>query len=429
MFIATPTQRGGGEPFRSGTPRRGKMADVNDAPRIRLDSRLPGARWACRPAEPMLVLECENPSRVALLRSRDEIIRMWDEPLAALDWMAEHLAEVAADDGGGGGSAGGARWIGYLSYDLARLLDDAPPAERAVDDLQLPLFAFTLHHVPADLPWAARSREARANATLSSNFSADGFAEAVAAAVDAMAAGDLERVHLAQRFTAALTEPPARIYDRLRRASPARFGAYLDHLDYALICNADELLVKVAPVDGAAGAAGTAGRRTITRPAGHERAAASGGALRVRDVDAERSEIERVTDAERGALAGICEPGSVRVRRREGIEGTLRGDVRFVELLRATFPGSSVTGRPRRAAMEVIEALEPHRRGPYGGAIGYLAAGGAMEFNVATRTMLVRDGLVHVATGATIDARTDPPAAYAETVVTAQPMLAALGIT
>ena len=104
------------------------------------------------------------------------------------------------------------------------------------------------------------------------------------------------------------------------------------------------------------------------------------------------------------------------------VEGTLRDDVSFVDLLRATFPGGIVTGAPKIRAMEIIDELEPVRRGPYCGAIGYLAADGTMEFNVAIRTMIVKDGLAHIPVGGGIVADSDPPAEYEETLVKARAM-------
>ena len=88
------------------------------------------------------MLECEAATRHALLRNQHGIVRMWDDPLAALEWMPRHLEEIGSPT---------ARWIGYLGYDLGRLFERLP--QRTVDDLQMPLFAFTLHHVPVDLPW------------------------------------------------------------------------------------------------------------------------------------------------------------------------------------------------------------------------------------------------------------------------------------
>jgi para-aminobenzoate synthetase component 1 len=149
-----------------------------------------------------------------------------------------------------------------------------------------------------------------------------------------------------------------------------------------------------------------------------------------------------IIDLERNDLGRVCEIGSVKVTQPRVIEahptvyhgvatiaGTLRPDVTFVDLLRATFPGGSVTGAPKIRAMEIIEELEPTRRGPYCGAIGYLSADGHMEFNIAIRTMIVKDGLVHIPVGGGIVADSDPAAEYEETLVKARAMFEALGIS
>lgn len=396
---------------------------MNDSPRIRLDSRVPGARWTCRPGEPALVLECESSSRVAMLRNQHGIVRMWDDPIAALEWMPQHLRDIGAPDG---------RWIGYLSYDLGRLFETLP--SRAVDDLQMPLFAFTLHHIPCQLPWSGRAHEPRERHALSSNFSRDAYLAAVDRAMDYISAGDVFQVNLSQRFTTALTEHPSQIYDRLRRQSPAVYGAYLDHLDYALICNSPELFLRVESPDS------TGRRRVTTRPIKGTRSYLPGMADELRDSAKDQAELNMIVDLERNDLGRVCEIGSVAVTQPRAIEqhpsiyhgvatveGMLRADVGLVELLRATFPGGSITGAPKIRAMEIIDELEPTRRGPYCGAIGYIAADGRMEFNVAIRTMIVRDGLVHLSVGGGIVADSDPIAEYDETLVKARAMFAALG--
>ena len=100
----------------------------------------------------------------------------------------------------------------------------------------------------------------------------------------------------------------------------------------------------------------------------------------------------------------------------------------LVDVLRATFPSGSVTGAPKIRAMQIIDELEPVRRGPYCGAIGHVAPDGTAEFNVAIRTMIVKDGLVHVPVGGGIVADSDPAAEYEETLVKAQAMFGALGV-
>jgi para-aminobenzoate synthetase component 1 len=156
----------------------------------------------------------------------------------------------------------------------------------------------------------------------------------------------------------------------------------------------------------------------------------------------DEAELNMIVDLERNDLGRVCQIGSVKVSQPRvieshptvfhgaaTIEGILRDDVSFVDLLRATFPGGSVTGAPKIRAMEIIEELEPVRRGPYCGAIGYLAPNGHLQFNVAIRTMIVKDGSVHIPVGGGIVADSDPEAEYEETLVKANAMFAALGLS
>jgi anthranilate/para-aminobenzoate synthase component I len=156
----------------------------------------------------------------------------------------------------------------------------------------------------------------------------------------------------------------------------------------------------------------------------------------------DRAELTMIVDLQRNDLGRICEIGSVRVTEPRVIEahptvyhgvatveGILRPGVGFVDILRAVFPCGSITGCPKIRAMQVIDELEPVRRGPYCGAIGWIGADGSMEFNVAIRTMVVTDGLVHVPVGGGIVADSDPAAEYEETLVKATAMLAALGVS
>jgi para-aminobenzoate synthetase component 1 len=163
--------------------------------------------------------------------------------------------------------------------------------------------------------------------------------------------------------------------------------------------------------------------------------------IELRDSLKDQAELNMIVDLERNDLGRICEVGSVKVvepRVIEAhptvyhgvatIEGILRPEISFVDILRAMFPGGSVTGAPKIRAMQIIEELEPVRRGPYCGAIGYLASDGSMEFNIAIRTMIVKDGLVHIPVGGGIVADSDPEAEYDETLVKARAMFDALGV-
>jgi anthranilate/para-aminobenzoate synthase component I len=208
----------------------------------------------------------------------------------------------------------------------------------------------------------------------------------------------------------------------------------LDFGDFALICNSPELFFRVTVLPD--------GRRKITtRPIKGTRPRLPGMEAALRDSIKDQAELNMIVDLERNDLGRICEIGSVKVTEPRTIEshptvyhgvatieGTLRADVRFVDILRAMFPGGSVTGAPKIRAMEIIEELEPVRRGPYCGAIGYIDTDGSMEFNIAIRTMIAKDGLIHIPVGGGIVADSDPAAEYEETMVKAQAMLAAVDV-
>ena len=153
----------------------------------------------------------------------------------------------------------------------------------------------------------------------------------------------------------------------------------------------------------------------------------------------DQAELNMIVDLERNDLGRVCEIGSVKVTEPRvieehptvyhgaaTIEGMLRPDVSLVDLLRATFPGGSITGAPKIRAMQIIDELEPTRRGPYCGAIGYLSVDGHMQFNIAIRTMIVKDGLIHIPVGGGIVADSDPASEYEETLVKAAAMFDAL---
>jgi para-aminobenzoate synthetase component 1 len=344
------------------------------------------------------------------------VVREWDDPLAALAWMSETWPDAHG------------RWVGHLNYDLGRLFESI--GNGPADDLQIPLFHFTFC-IPAaerapgpDLPYRMDS------ALLRSNFTRPQYVRAVDRAIEYIGAGDVFQVNLSQRFTVGLRENPANLYHRLSQHSPARYAALLSYGDYAMISHSPELFFRV-----------DADRRITTRPIKGTRPLRPGMQEQLRDSAKDQAELHMIVDLERNDLGRVCRVGTVRVVEPRTIEthpgvyhgvatveGILRDDVALVDLLRAMFPGGSVTGAPKIRAMQIIDELEPVRRGPYCGAIGYLAADGSMQFNVAIRTMLVKDGLVHIPVGGGIVADSNPQAEYEETLTKAKAMFDALGI-
>jgi anthranilate/para-aminobenzoate synthase component I len=389
---------------------------------IRLDARDPAAAWNLPEhlSLPIRVLRCDADNAATRLYRANEIEHEWADPLAALDWMAVSLRESQARD----------RWIGYISYELGRLFEPLPP--RSPDDPPLPLFVFTHHAGSGGTPTTSgASQYLRTRRDLHSNFTRHAYLQAVNRAIEYIRAGDVFQVNLSQRFTAGLTRSPEQIYTHLRESFPAEYGAFLDYGDFALLCNSPELFLRVTP-----------DRTVITRPIKGTRPRQAGMDVELLHSTKDAAELNMIVDLERNDLGRVCEIGSVRVAQPRTIEahptvyhgvatieGTLRHDIGFVDLLRATFPGGSITGAPKIRAMQIIDELEPVRRGPYCGAIGYLAGDGSMEFNIAIRTMIASDGLIHIPVGGGIVADSDPAEEYEETLVKAKAMFAAAGLS
>ncbi len=375
--------------------------------------------WATPPCQPVAMLYWNGPGAEACLVERGGAKRQWTDPLEALRFMDRNRRL--------GGTAG--RWVGYLSYDLGRLFESLP--SYAKDDAGWPWFAFGFcPDGPAQPGAAPRIEPHPAGLSPQSTFSRQGYLDACRRVLDYISAGDVFQVNLSQRFTLAHHESPWTLYHRLRAKTPAAYGGCLDFDGRALVCNSPELFLHV---DG--------DRRVITRPIKGTRPVGPGMEAQLRDSLKDQAELNMIVDLQRNDLGRVCRIGTVKVPRPREIEvhptvlhgvatvqGELRPEVGLVELLRATFPGGSITGAPKIRAMEIIDELEPVRRGPYCGAIGYLASDGTLRFNIAIRTMLLSKGQVQIPVGGGIVADSDPQAEYEETLVKARAMFQALGV-
>ncbi|MCC6240731.1 MAG: anthranilate synthase component I family protein [Phycisphaerales bacterium] len=387
-------------------------------PYIRLDSSHPTAArdWTTPARAPTHQLICHgSTTRLTGLGQKT-----WADPLSALHWMAGYFPCPG-------------RWIGYLSYDLGRwfeVLTTTTP-----DDLDLPLFAFAFapdHNptLPAGSTEPIIPAPAIAPAGLQSNFSRSAYLSAVQRAIDYIAAGDIFQVNLAQRLSLPTTLPALSIYQHLLTHTPAWYGGLLDFGDFALICNSPELFFHLTP-----------DRRVTTRPIKGTRPRAAEMETELTHSPKDQAELAMIVDLLRNDLGRICQIGSIHVTQPRTIEthptvyhgaatihGQLRSDITFVDLLRAIFPGGSITGAPKIRAMQIIDELEPHRRGPYCGAIGYLDHRGACAFNIAIRTMILKQGVAHISVGGGIVADSQPASEYDETLAKARALLAALGV-
>lgn len=341
----------------------------------------------------------------------------------------------------------GVPWVGFLSYDLGRCIERLP--ETAQDDRRWPLLRF--HRCPSaswgkDSPDLGRPAAFRASPPLP-HRPREAHEAAVARALAYIGAGDIFQVNLAQRFSAGFSGEPREAFRRLMAAAPAWYGGYLEFAPEnpgepwrALASSSPELFLELLPE-------GRVLTRPIkgTRPA-HEAAQTLAGSAK------DAAELHMIVDLMRNDLGRVCRYGSVAVEETRTIEshptvhhgvasvtGQLRPECGLADLLRAAMPGGSVTGAPKVRAMEIIEELEPVRRGPYCGAFGHLCAD-AQGNITGTLAMTIRTllfewqesasgprGRVDFSVGGGIVADSLPAAEWQETMDKAQAMMRALG--
>jgi para-aminobenzoate synthetase component 1 len=266
-----------------------------------------------------------------------------------------------------------------------------------------------------------------------SAFDRQAYAAAVRRVLEYIAAGDVFQVNLSQRFTARGRPDPLQLYLRLRACSPAPFAAFLRWGDLAVVSASPEWFYR------------TQGDLIVTRPIKGTRPRGKGAhddaqlAAELAGSPKDRAELTMIVDLERNDLGRVCQYGSVVVRDLlivesfaqvhhlvATVEGRLRGDVGAIDVLRAVFPGGSITGAPKIRAMEIIDELEPNRRSLYTGAIGYLSRGGSSGFNIAIRTILVEGDRASYQVGGGIVADSDPESEYEETLVKGRGLQAVL---
>lgn len=261
------------------------------------------------------------------------------------------------------------------------------------------------------------------------------FLDAVATARRRIAAGDIYQANLSRRWTARLRPgiAPGDVYRRLRETNPAPFAGLADFGDFAIVCSSPERLVRV--MGGMAETRPIAGTRPRSGAPGMDEE-------RRRDLLAnpkERAEHIMLIDLERNDLGRICEPGSVTVTELMVVEsyshvhhivsnvaGRLLANVTPGALLKAVFPGGTITGCPKVRCMEIIQSLEPVPRGAYTGSMGYLNRDGSCDFNILIRTMLLQNDQVHFSAGSGIVADSEPERELEETRAKAKGLVLAL---
>ena len=243
-------------------------------------------------------------------------------------------------------------------------------------------------------------------------------------------AGDIYQANLSQRLSAKIGgADPFRLYTILRDINPSPFAAFLDFGDMQLVSSSPERLIRLR--DGIADTRPIAG----TRRRGDDDAETRELSVELLTNEKERAEHIMLLDLERNDLGRVCTYGSVQVDEMMAIEdyshvihivSNVRGELAdgkdCFDLIRAAFPGGTITGVPKVRCMEIIDELEPIARGPYTGSIGYISNAGDMDMNIVIRTFVIQDGSAHIQVGAGIVADSDPEREYQETLQKAEAM-------
>jgi len=448
-------------------PELDDVAPMDAAERLRglpglalLESARPGrnARWSYLSADPVATIDAPAEGRDVFGTARRALRRM----------SGVRFADPAAPPFSGG-------FIGYLSYDLGRRLERLPSI--AAVDQDLPLLRLALHDwvvawdrrlgrawlagravddrvgaLDERLAWArerltspAAAREAALPAPglrFTSGLGREAFEAGVEAVRSEIARGEIYQANLTRRLETPFRADPWPLYRHLRTGDPALFAAFLD-LGPSPATGARRAIVSASPEPFLAlDPHGDVATDPIkgTRPRGRDRRDDRRLARELLCSAKDRAENVMIVDVLRNDLGRVCRPGTVRVPRLCRLErtaavqhlvSTVTGRLQVgrdaFDLLAASFPGGSITGAPKIRAMQILERLEPVRRGPYTGAAGWIGADGGMQTSILIRTLVADGSRLSLHVGGGITWRSDPGEEWDETVAKAHGPLSALG--
>jgi len=283
------------------------------------------------------------------------------------------------------------------------------------------------------LPLADINTSGDVDLDFESNFTQSKFEDAVRKCVEYIRAGDIFQVVISQRLALSLGAEPFEVYRTLRVINPSPFMFYLRTPASILVGSSPEIMVRV--VDGEVTVRPLAGTRRRGRTEEEDRQLAD----ELLADPKERAEHVMLVDLGRNDVGRVAEFGSIELSDvmvieryshvmhiTSNVNGKLRGDHDAFDALAACLPAGTVSGAPKVRAMEIIDELEPHRRGPYAGAVGYIDFSGNMDTCIALRTIVVADGVAYVQAGAGIVADSVPTNEWNETLNKARGLLKAI---
>jgi len=353
----------------------------------------------------------------------------------ALGYWAYDLAQRKTHSADSTLSAHGMPLMSVGIYDWALVIDHQCKKASLVSHLKCTDTGHLLKQILVRLKEEHKSNFSafRVHGKIKSNFTEISYGEAFSKVKDYLRAGDCYQINLAQRFHVAASGDAFEAYLKLRKLSPAPFSAFLNLPHSQVLCSSPERFIRIhngevetRPIKG-------------TRPRNTNEVEDSKTVLELQNSPKDRAENLMIVDLLRNDLGKNCEPGSISVPRLFEIESyktvhhmvsTVTGKIAAgrdaLNVLGDCFPGGSVTGAPKQRAMQIIEQLEPDRRGVYCGAIGYIGFDGNMDSNIAIRTMIHSNNEVCCWAGGGIVADSDESSEYQETFDKALSMLETL---
>jgi para-aminobenzoate synthetase component 1 len=378
-----------------------------------------------------------------------------------LDILQELLEKYKTDEKSDIPFTGGA--AGFLSYDLCHHIESLP--KTVTDDVDIPdLFLgfydgiLAVDHLKNKKYFIAHGFQEPADKIIEklkiktekeieihqdktdeketvfhSNMDKRSYLESIQKVKDYIYSGDIYQINFTQRFNCLLNSSPYTIYERLRSTNPAPFASYMNFGEGEIICCSPERFIQVRngiietrPIKG-----------TIARGTTLKEDMKNRKILETSEKD--KSELLMIVDLERNDIGRISETGSVKVTELFSIEeyatlfqqvatitGKLKSDISTADILKATFPGGSITGAPKIRAMEIIDELEPTARNIYTGSIGYIAFDGSIDLNIVIRTILCKENKAYFQVGGGIVWDSDPESEYQESLLKGKALKEAL---
>ena len=414
---------------------------------------------------------------IEYLEKGETVVQEYEDPLRALEELMQNYRPV--DNAELPKFHGGA--VGYMSYDMVRFVEELP--DNTEDELQLPdcffmiaetilIFDHVNHqikvvanaHINGDVDAAYADALTKIEALIEkltmpsdphlhrhsgnyqgeydkiisdpqSNFTKSDYEAAVRHAKEYIAAGDIIQVVPSQRFSCPVSVDSFEIYRALRMVNPSPYMYYLKLEEFDIVGASPEMMVRVE--DGIVQTVPIAG----TRPRGTTAEEDQELEQQLLSDPKERAEHVMLVDLGRNDLGRVCEYHTVEVTDLMIVErfshvmhivshviGRLREDLTAFDVLRACLPAGTLSGAPKIRAMEIIDELEPTRRGTYGGTVGYFSFSGSADTAITIRTAVIKDGTAYVQAGGGVVADSVPETEYYETVSKARAMLSAIAL-